>query len=59
MNKVAWWQPVLVGALLGFGAAMGVTCFCLVSEMSINLAKYLRRLADRLDRHVEADHEND
>lgn len=43
------WTPIIVGALLGFGAAAGVVSFCLLSEMSILMQRYVRRKMAQLE----------
>lgn len=48
--KFSWYTPLIFGALVGFGAAMGVTTFCMMSEYSLRIAAYLRKLAERIEK---------
>ena len=43
-----WWNPIIVGALLGFGAAMGVTAFCGVSQFATTLIAWFHKQVERL-----------
>lgn len=48
------WTVLFFGFLLGFGAAMGVASFCMMSDYSTAIAAWLRRQAGKLERESVA-----